>query len=24
MSQKPATTRAVFPGISSRAWGHPA
>jgi Zn-dependent protease with chaperone function len=24
MSQTPATTRAVFPGISSRAWEHPA
>jgi hypothetical protein len=23
MSQTPATTRAVFPGISSRAWGAP-
>ena len=24
MSQTPATTRPVFPGISSRAWEHPA
>jgi hypothetical protein len=24
MSQTPATTRAVFPDISSRAWEHPA
>ena len=24
MTQTPATTRAVFPGISSRAWEHPA
>jgi hypothetical protein len=24
MSQPPATTRTLFPGISSRAWEHPA